>query len=226
MKTILITGASRGIGFAIAKKFADSGYNVFAHYNKNKITLNNVTAVQADFSNTNEIERMAKQLPPVDILINNAGIAQQKLFTDTSMDDYINIFDINFKSIVTLTQLLLPSMISKKSGKIINISSIFGITGASCEALYSASKAAVIGFSKSLAKELGPSGITVNCIAPGVIDTDMNANLSEEDIKEIIDNTPVKRIGTPDDIADCAFYLANADFVTGQVITVDGGYLI
>jgi len=224
MKTILITGASRGIGFAIAKKFADSGYNVFAHYNKNKISLNNVTAVQADFSNANEIERMAGLLPHVDILINNAGIAQQKLFTDTDLDDYINIFDINFKSIVTLTRLLLPSMISKKSGKIINISSIFGITGASCEALYSASKAAVIGFSKSLAKELGQSGITVNCIAPGVIDTDMNANLSEEDMKEIIDNTPVRRLGTPDDIADCAFYLANADFVTGQVIFVDGGY--
>ena len=162
-----------------------------------------------------------------DILINNAGIAQQKLFTDITDDDFTRMFDINVRGVFNCCRAALPYMIHKKHGRIINISSMWGVCGASCEVHYSASKAAVIGMTKALAKEVGPSGITVNCIAPGLIDTPMNANLSKETINELCEETPVGRIGTPEDIANAALFLASdsSSFITGQVLGVDGGFI-
>ena len=186
----------------------------------------------ADVSQKSDVELMFSQIQNefggVDILVNNAGIAQAKLFTDITEEEWDKMFSVNVKGIFNCTKAALPYMIHKKSGKIINISSIWGITGASCEVHYSASKAAVIGLTKALAKELGPSGITVNCVAPGVVETDMCALLSPEDISALKDETPLGCIGTPDDIAKTVLFLASGggDFLTGQVISPNGGMVI
>ncbi|WP_425314301.1 elongation factor P 5-aminopentanone reductase [Ruminiclostridium herbifermentans] len=242
-KTVLITGASKGIGYETAKLFAQSGYNVVINYNKSKeaaISLMNellekkcsVMAVQADVSCKEQVDSMInsvnKQFGDIDILVNNAGIAKQRLFTDISTQEWDNMFDINVKGMFLCCQGVLPAMIRNKSGKIINISSIWGITGASCEVLYSATKAAVIGLTKALAKELGPSGIQVNCVAPGVIDTDMNSDLDMDSIEELKDQTPLGTIGKCIDVAETIAFLAHekANFITGQVISPNGGFLI
>lgn len=243
-KTVLVTGASGGIGHSCAIAFAKSGYNIVIHYNKNKAAadalLSEVTnnfrcravSVCADISKYSETSDMfdiiTSNFGGVDILINNAGISQIKMFCDITENDWDTMFNVNIKSIYSCCRLALPHMIDRKCGKIINISSIWGICGASCEVHYSASKAAVIGFTKALAKELGPSGIQVNCIAPGVIDTEMNRGLSPDDIAELKNETPLMRLGSPDDIAACALFLASdsADFITGQVISPNGGFVI
>lgn len=241
--TALITGASRGIGKAIAELFAENGYNVVINYRSsdakahelyNKLTKNNRSAmlIKADVSIREQVDEMYAEIKQayggVDVLINNAGIAEQKLFTDVSEDDWDNMFDINVKGMFNCTQAVLNDMISNKYGKIINISSIWGLVGASCEVAYASSKAAVIGFTKSLAKELGPSNICVNCIAPGIIDTDMNASLDDNAIKELKEQTPLIRLGSPADIANLALYLASdkAGFITGQIISPNGGFVI
>ena len=169
-----------------------------------------------------------EQFGHIDVLVNNAGIAQQKMFTEITEQDWKKMFSVNIDGMFNCTQLALRDMIKRHKGKIINVSSIWGIAGASCEVHYSASKAAVIGFTKSLAKELGPSGIQVNCVAPGVIETDMNKNLDDLTIKEIINETPLERIGTPRDIANTILFLAQdaSDFITGQVISPNGGFVI
>ena len=241
-KTVIITGASGGIGIKLADAFARKGYNVASSYFSNgdklkslseELTANgfSATAVKTDVSKSDEANFLIKSafdmFGSADILINNAGIAQQKLFTDITDDDFTRMFDINVRGVFNCCRAALPYMIHKKQGRIINISSMWGVCGASCEVHYSASKAAVIGMTKALAKEVGPSGITVNCIAPGLIDTPMNANLSKETINELCEETPVGRIGTPEDIANAALFLANdsSSFITGHVLGVDGGFI-
>jgi len=242
-KTVLITGASRGIGKAIAHTFANAGYNTAINYFSSQSKAEELASeltgkglraicVKADVSCRSQVEEMYNKIRfvygGVDVLINNAGIAQQTLFTDISPAEWDRMFDVNVKGMFNCTQAVIKDMISKKYGKIINISSIWGISGSSCEVAYSASKAAVIGFTKALAKEMGPSGICVNCIAPGVVDTDMNEGISKETLSELINSTPLLQLGSPQDIANLALFLASekADFITGQVICADGGFAV
>ncbi len=242
-KTVLVTGASRGIGRETALLFAQNGYNVIINYNQSEdsaISLLNeiksfgiiAIAVKCDVANEREVAEMFSQIKAtfggVDVLVNNAGIAGQKLFTDITSDEWDRMFAVNVKGIFNCTKASLPYMINKKDGRIINISSMWGITGASCEVHYSASKAAVIGLTKALALEVGPSNITVNCIAPGLIDTEMNGKLDEATISELVEATPLQRIGTPKDIAEAVLFLASssASFITGQVLNASGGYVV
>lgn len=237
-KTVLITGASRGIGRECAKAFAAAGYNVAAVYNKSEdaaLSLKAETGCEIFRCDVSDCKAAHDTLNAVrslfggaDVLINNAGIAEQALFSDITEQMWDNMFNVNVKSVYNFTHAALPYMIHNKYGRIINISSMWGQVGASCEVHYSAAKAAVIGFTKALAKETGLSGITVNCIAPGVIDTDMNAHLDSETMEYLKEETPMNRIGTPEDIARTALFLADekADFITGQVIGVSGGFII
>ncbi len=248
-KTVLVTGGSRGIGKEIAVRFAKAGYNVAVNYCSHEaeavrtvnllntfggaFRIDNVTAIRADVSDPDQVQSMFERIHGtfgggVDILINNAGIAQQKLFSDISEQDWDRMFDVNVKGVFHCCQCALPHMIHRKAGKIINISSMWGQVGASCEVHYSASKAAVIGFTKALAKELGPSNIQVNCIAPGVISTDMNSHLDEETMESLRQDTPLERIGNVKDVASAVMFLASkeADFITGQILGVNGGMII
>lgn len=235
---ILISGGSRGIGRALVESFAKSGDSVaFIYKNSHDaaIALSSATgavAIQADVSKPDcakeAVEKAISALGGIDVLINNAGISQIKLFTDISDDDWADMINTNLSSAFYLTRAALPSMISQKSGRIINIGSMWGKIGASCEVHYSASKAGIRGMTMALAKEVGPSGITVNAIEPGVIATDMNAALSEETVAELCEQTPMCRIGTPQDVAALALFLASdsASFITGQIIGVDGGFAV
>jgi 3-oxoacyl-[acyl-carrier protein] reductase len=228
---VLITGGCRGIGLALTERFLRAGFDVTATYNSSAETAKtlsekypNFSAIRLNFAENFDLTGIENG--DFDILINNAGIAEQKLFTDISDADFDRMFDVNIKSVFRISRAAAPAMIRKKHGVIINITSVWGIVGASCETHYSASKAAVIGLTKSLAKELAPSGIRVNCIAPGVINTDMNSALDFDTKKALVEATPLGRLGTLEDIAAAAFFLASADssFITGQVLTVDGGF--
>ncbi|WMJ76816.1 MULTISPECIES: elongation factor P 5-aminopentanone reductase [unclassified Sedimentibacter] len=242
-KTVIVTGASRGIGHSIAELFAHKEYNVLINYNHSKESAMHlydklkseglfVKTYKADVSNRYEVDLMTKfcieEFGGLDILINNAGICQEKLFTDITDEDLDHMLNTNFKSAFYCSQSALKHMLPNKQGKIINISSIWGIVGASCEVHYSATKAAIIGFTKALAKELGPSNIQVNCIAPGVIQTEMLSSYNENELGELKEHTPLMRLGNPNDIAGCALYLASlySNFVTGQVISPNGGFVI
>lgn len=242
-KTVIVTGASKGIGSAIAIRFAEKGYNVIINYNTSDQSAQllqkslresgySVIAFQANVKNRLDVDLMVKEavyrFGSVDVLINNAGIAGQALFTDVSEQDWNDMIGVNLTGVFNCCQSVLPHMIRKKSGRIINISSMWGVTGGSCEVPYSAAKAGVIGLTKALAKEVGPSGITVNCIAPGLIETGMNQNMTIDDITAIVNETPVGRIGSTDDVASAALFLASpeADFITGQVLGVNGGLVI
>ena len=238
-QTVLITGASRGIGAAAAKLFAAEGYRVAVccHTQMEKAeelaaSLPDAAAFAADIASEVEVSQMIdavhRRFGEIHVLINNAGIAMQKLFTDTTAKDWSRIFDVNVTGMFYTCRAVLPEMIRRKSGRIVNVSSMWGVTGASCEVAYSASKAAVIGLTKALAKEVGLSGITVNCVAPGVIDTEMNANLSSADRAALCEETPLARIGTADEAAQAILFLASgrASFVTGQVLGVNGGIVI
>ena len=242
-KAAIITGSSRGIGSAVAIKLAEKGYNIVINYNNSEKsamdTLEKVRkagamaiALKGDVSNYEEakyvVEKSLEEFSHIDVLVNNAAVSAHKLFTDMTPEECKRIFAVNFGGVLNFSRLVLPNMIKNHSGKIINISSVWGITGAALESIYSASKAAVIGFTKALAKEVGPSGINVNCVAPGVIDTDMNKNLSKEDIKKLIGDTPLSRLGTPEDIANVTAFLCSeeSNFITGQVINSDGGFII
>lgn len=239
----LITGASRGIGRAIAITLAKRGYPVIIGYHHNKALAQeletclqsqgyNALAIGADVSQLTEVKtffhQVEERMGPIEILVNNAGIAQQKLFTDITPKEWDTLFAVNVRGVFLCCQAVLPGMICRKRGRIINISSIWGVTGASCEVHYSASKAAIIGFTKALAKEVGPSGITVNCVAPGVITTDMNASLSQEVLESLRAETPLGILGTPQNIADAVAFLASsqANFITGQVLSPNGGLVI
>ena len=239
-KIALITGASGGIGSAIAKCFANNGYAVALQYRNHMERANQACeafpngtpylCVQCDVTDSDSITRMKNEiharLGEVSTLVNCAGVAvEQKLLTETTDEEYERIFETNVHGMIRITRAFYDG-IRQNEGSIINISSIWGVTGGSCEALYSASKAAVIGFTKALAKELAPSGVHVNCIAPGWIPTEMNAHLSEQDMRAFSDCTPLGRLGTPDEIAEAALYFAKARYVTGQVLCCDGGYCI
>ncbi len=233
MKKVLITGGTRGIGEAIARLLSEKEYKVYINYLKSDEKAENLAReigavpVKADVSSPKETEEMFSKIGGVDILINNAGIAQQKLFTDITSEDWDRMIGVNLTGVFNCTKGALPYMINKKSGCIINISSMWGICGASCEVHYSAAKAGVIGFTKALAKEVGPSGITVNCIAPGMIDTDMNKGFDNETIEMVKEETPLGVIGKPQDIANCVLYLIEqGQFITGQVISPNGGMVI
>ncbi len=239
MKNVLITGASRGIGKACALKFRNEGYRVFINYYKSKdeafkiFRENELNPLYADIKNSSDVKKMVDFIKEnyggIDVLVNNAGISlPQKLITDVTEEEWDNLFDVNVKGIFNVTKEILPIMINKKYGSIINISSMWGVTGGSCEVPYSATKSAVIGFTKALAKEVGPSGIRVNCVAPGVIKTDMNKNLTNEDFKALEDETPLGFIGEPESVADLVYFLAEetSSFITGEVININGGLVI
>ena len=242
-KTVIITGASKGIGATMAIRFAEKGYNVVMNYNssvQSALILQDslresgyeVTAFKANVKNRLEVDLMVKETlykyGSIDILINNAGVANTDLFTDLSEQDWNDIVGVNLTGVFNCCQAVLPHMINNKSGSILNISSMWGEVGASCEVAYSAAKAGVIGLTKALAKEVGPSGITVNCITPGLIETSMNQNLAIEDLENIIDETPLCRIGNTNDIASAALFLTSdeASFITGQTLGINGGLVV
>lgn len=242
-KTVLITGASRGIGAEIARQFALNGYNVAINYNKSEqsaqllkqeITEKGGTAeiFKADVSNHSEAVKMVESIYStfgfIDVLVNNAGIAQQILFTDITPDIWANMLNTNLTSVYNCCNAVLPKMISEHRGNIINIASMWGETGGSCEVHYSASKAGVIGLTKALAKEVGLSGIRVNCVSPGVVMTDMMSGFTQETLDSLKEETPLNKLGNSLDIANAVLFLADekSSFITGQVLGVNGGILI
>ena len=237
-KVVLITGASRGIGAAAARRFAAGGCRVVVNYHRSREQAEALAAeiggwaVQADVSDPVQVGKMVDNVLDkfcqLDILICNAGIAQQKLFGDLTDQDWRRMFAVNVDGMFYTIRAALPHFIHRKQGRILTLSSMWGQVGGSCEVAYSAAKAAVIGMTKALAKELGPSGITVNCVAPGVIDTEMNANLGPEDLAALAEETPMGVIGRPEDVAEALWYLASpgAKFVTGQVLAPNGGLIV
>ena len=244
MKNVLITGASGGIGQAIARAFARAGYGTALHYHTNGAAAHTLAAslrteygvpamaLCADLRNSASVASMAetaqKEFGFIGTLVNNAGIARQMLFTDITDGDWDDMIGIHLSGTFRCCRAFLPEMIRRREGTILNISSMWGQTGASCEVHYSAAKAGVIGLTKALAKEVGLSGITVNCIAPGAIRTAMLDSFTEEDLSALADETPVGRIGAPEDVASAAVFLAgdSARFITGQVLGVNGGFVI
>ena len=238
MKTVLVTGGSRGIGREIVRLFRENGYDVAFTYKSSREAAEALAketgalAIMADSADESDVlsavESTLTTFGRIDCLINNAAISSFSLFTDITLDEWNNMLAVNLTGAFLYSKGVIPDMLKRKSGRIINITSMWGLVGSSCEVHYSATKAALIGMTKALAKELGPSGITVNAIAPGVINTEMNAALSEEDREALVNDTPVMRIGEPSDVAEAALFLASdkASFVTGEVINVSGGYVI
>ena len=242
-KTVLITGASRGIGAETARRFAREGYAVGINYCRSRTQAEDLVreleamgvpakAYRADVSDRTQVDRMMEEFfqdfGHMDVLVCNAGIARQELFTDVTLDQWRQMLGINLDGVFHCCQAALPDMIRRKSGRIITLSSMWGQVGASCEVAYSAAKAGVIGLTKALAKEVGPSGITVNCVAPGVIETEMNGLLDQETKDALAEETPLERMGTPADVAEAIWFLASqgGSFFTGQVLAPNGGFII
>lgn len=240
-KVIIVTGGSRGIGEAIVRVLANEGHQVVLNYNQSKEMAKGVKQelqaqgkeidiFKADVSKREEVKELIKfvieKYGKIDVLINNAGIAQEKLFTQITDEDWNTMIQMNLNSVFYCTQEVVPYMIASQKGTIINISSIWGITGGSCEVHYSVAKAGIDGMTKALAKELGPSHIRVNSIAPGLIDTDMNKNVTQEEWEELKQEIPLESIGKAIDIAKCAKWLIEDEYTTGQVISVNGGWYI
>ena len=240
-KVAVVTGGSRGIGKAIVEALARKNVKVIANYNqseekakklKEELEKENIEIdiFKADVSKREEVKKMIdytiKKYGKIDILINNAGIDQEKMFQDITDEDWNNVMKVNLYSVFCTTQEVISYMITQKNGCIINISSIYGINGGSCAVAYSATKAGIDGMTKALAKELGPSNIRVNSIAPGYIDTDMNEKYSEEEREQIKEETPLEKIGKPEDIGKCIEWLIEDNFTTGQVISINGGWVI
>lgn len=242
-KTVIVTGASKGIGATTAIHFAERGYNVVINYNNSfqsakllttslKSRGFSVIQIKADVSNRMETDLLIKEtidkFGSIDILVNNAGISQIGLIDEIDDYDAQRIFDVNLKGVYNCCRSVTPYMVNQKYGKIINITSMWGQIGASCEVAYSASKAGVIGLTKALAKELAPSNITVNAISPGLIETSMNANVSIDDLNSFVEDIPLGRIGNTSDVANAVLFLANdsSNYITGQIIGVNGGYVV
>ena len=240
-KVVIVTGASRGIGREIARQLARNNMKVVANYNqsekeakdlKEELEKENIMIdiVKADITRREEAKKLVQfalqKYNKIDILINNAGISEYKLFTDETDEDWKRIMDTNLYSAFVMSQEVIPNMIHNKVGCIINISSIWGVTGASLEVLYSTSKAGLNGMTKALAKELGPSNIRVNAIAPGIIQTSMNSKFSKEELEEIKEEIPLERIGKTEDIAKCVKWLIEDNYTTGQIISINGGWEI
>ena len=241
MKTVIVTGGSRGIGAAIVKELAEENYNIVLNYNKSEEAAKqiqeelkeqgiNIEIFKADVSKREEVKALVKyaidKFNNIDVLINNAGIAQEKTFIDITDEDWDRMLQVNLNSVFYCTQEVIENMIHNKKGCIINISSIWGITGGSCEVHYSVAKAGIDGMTKALAKELAPSNIRVNSIAPGIIATDMCMDYTEEEIQEINSQIPLGKFGEGIDIAKCAKWLIEDNYTTGQVISPNGGWVI
>ena len=235
MRTVLITGGSRGIGASCVRKFAQAGDKVYFLYRSSHIRAKELEAetgavgLCCDVTAPAAVQEAFRNFSDgVDVLVNNAGVAGFSLFQDLSEEDWARILDVNLGSVYRCSKAALPKMIARRSGCIINLSSMWGQVGASCEVAYSAAKAGIIGLTKALAKEVGPSGIRVNCVAPGVIQTEMNKTLSSETLSDLAEETPLGRIGTPEEVAETVFWLASegASFVTGQIIAPNGGFVI
>lgn len=240
-KVAIVTGASKGIGREIAKELAEEGIKVVANYNKSYESAKelqeelkneniNIDIFKADVSKREEVKKLVEytldKYKKIDILINNAGISEYKLFTDETDEDWQRVINTNLYSAFAMSQEVSKNMISNKNGCIINISSAWGMVGASLEVIYSVSKAGMDGLTKALSKELGPSNIRVNSIAPGIIDTAMNKNLKEEEIEEIKNEIPLEKIGRVEDVAKCVKWLIEDTYTTGQIIPVNGGWII
>ena len=240
-KVVVVTGGSRGIGAQIVKTLANENYKVILNYNNSKEQAEKIQQelleqgkeieiIKADVSKKEEAEKLIQfainKFNKIDILINNAGISQEGLFTDVTEEEWQKIINTNLNSVFYCNQQALKYMIQEQQGCIINISSIWGETGASCEVAYSTTKAAINGMTKALAKEVGPSNIRVNAIAPGIIDTDMNKNLTIEEHKQIKEQIPLNRIGKAIDIAKCVKWLVEDEYTTGQIISINGGWSI
>ncbi len=238
MKTVLITGGSRGIGRAMVELFSESGYSVAFTYKSSENEAKSLAektgafAIHADSGQQEDVLRAVKEarslFGKIDCLINNAAISSFSLFTDITLNDWNEMLSVNLTAAFLYSKAVIPEMLNRKYGRIINISSVWGLVGSSCEVHYSTAKAGLIGMTKALAKELGPSGITVNAIAPGVIETDMNKKLGDEELAVLKEETPLMRLGKPDEIAKAALYLASEDasFITGEVMNISGGFVI
>ena len=240
-KVVVVTGGSRGIGAKIVKTLANENYKVILNYNNSKEQAekiqqelleqgNEIEIIKADVSKREETEKLIQfainKFNKIDVLINNAGISQEGLFTDVTEEEWKKIINTNLNSVFYCNQQALKYMIQEQQGCIINISSIWGETGASCEVAYSTTKAAINGMTKALAKEVGPSNIRVNAIAPGIIDTDMNRNLTNEELEQIKEQIPLNKIGKALDIAKCVKWLIEDEYTTGQIISINGGWYI
>lgn len=240
-KVVVVTGGSRGIGAQIVKTLANENYKVILNYNNSKEQAekiqqelleqgNEIEIIKADVSKREETEKLIQfainKFNKIDVLINNAGISQEGLFTDVTEEEWQKIISTNLNSVFYCNQQALKYMIPEQQGCIINISSIWGETGASCEVAYSTTKAAINGMTKALAKEVGPSNIRVNAIAPGIIDTDMNRNLTNEELEQIKEQIPLNKIGKALDIAKCIKWLIEDEYTTGQIISINGGWYI
>ena len=242
-RVALITGGSRGIGAACVRLFAENGYAAVFLYRSSDEKAHalveelrgrglDAECRRCDVADGNQVRETVSDIlrlyHHIDVLVNNAGVAHIGLLTDMSEADWNTVFSTNIGGVFHMTQAVLPGMISRRQGSIVNVSSMWGETGASCEVAYSAAKAAVIGFTRALAKEVGPSGVRVNCVSPGLIDTDMNAELDEDALRDLADETPLGRIGTAEEVARAVLYLAGdgASFITGQVLGVSGGLQI
>ena len=232
MPTVLVTGGSRGIGAAAVRAFASRGDQVYFLYEKEHKCAKKIAEetgalpICCDVSDGKQVEKAFSVLPELDVLVCNAGICITGLLQDLPEADWDRMFDVNVKGIYHCVQRAIPYFLQKQAGSIVTVSSMWGQVGASCEAGYSATKGAVIALTKALAQELGPSGIRVNCVAPGVIQTDMCANVAPEIMQELCDQTPVGRLGNAEDVAKSILYLADAEFITGQVLGVNGGFVI
>ena len=233
MKTALVTGSSRGIGAATARALAQDGWRVTINYLNSRAEAEALAAelgteaIRADVADPAQVKAMFEAAGPFELLVCNAGIAWSGLLQDMTNEEIKHMTDVNLLGPIYCSKRAIPNMIHKKSGVIINVASMWGEVGASCESVYSACKAGVIGLTKALAKELGPSGIRVNCVSPGVIRTQMNSELSEEDMRQLCDETPLLRIGTPEDVGRTIAFLSgeNASFITGQIVSVNGGII-
>lgn len=241
-KTAVVTGGSRGIGKAVARQLARDGFNIVVCYNNSENDaksllkeigeITRAIAVKVNVSDEQDVQNLLNQtlkaFGKVDVLVNCAGVSDTRLLIDSTKSDYDHVFDVNMRGTYNTCKIIGREMLSSQSGKIVNFSSVWGIVGGSCESVYSASKGAIIAFTKALAKEFGPNGIGVNCVAPGFVETDMTKNVAEDIREEIKENSALNRLGTPEDIAGVVSFLASekSNFVTGQVITADGGWQI